>query len=63
MELVCPQCLAVNRVPEARLAEHPKCGKCGEQVLTGGVKFAVQCKEKLLCVSCEYLLYCFALHF
>jgi thioredoxin 2 len=35
MELVCPQCLAVNRVPEARLAEHPKCGKCGEQVLTG----------------------------
>lgn len=35
MELVCPHCLAVNRVPEARLAEHPKCGKCGEQVLTG----------------------------
>ena len=36
MELVCPHCLAVNRVPEARLAEHPKCGKCSEQILTGG---------------------------
>lgn len=33
MELVCPHCSAVNRVPEARLAEHPKCGKCGAEVL------------------------------
>lgn len=35
MELVCPHCLAVNRVPEARLADRPKCGKCGEPILTG----------------------------
>lgn len=33
MELVCPQCGAVNRVPEQRLREVPKCGKCGAQVL------------------------------
>lgn len=33
MELVCPQCGAVNRVPEQRLREAPKCGKCGAQVL------------------------------
>lgn len=26
--LRCPSCGAVNRVPAARLAEHPKCGKC-----------------------------------
>lgn len=26
--LVCPACQAKNRVPEARLTEQPKCGKC-----------------------------------
>ena len=33
MELVCPSCLAVNRVPPERLKDHPKCGKCGADVL------------------------------
>ena len=33
MELVCPHCGAVNRVPDDRLAQHPKCGKCGAEVL------------------------------
>jgi thioredoxin 2 len=33
MELVCPQCGAMNRVPDARLRDHPKCGKCGALVL------------------------------
>lgn len=33
MELVCPHCGAVNRVPAERLGEHPKCGKCGDPVL------------------------------
>jgi thioredoxin 2 len=28
MHVVCPRCDAVNRVPEARLAEHPVCGAC-----------------------------------
>ena len=35
MELVCPDCGAVNRVPDERLAEQPKCGKCGGLVLPG----------------------------
>ncbi len=35
MELVCPDCGAVNRVPDERLADHPKCGKCGGLVLPG----------------------------
>jgi len=26
--LVCPNCNAVNRVPPARMGEHPSCGKC-----------------------------------
>ena len=26
--VVCPHCNAVNRIPAARLAEEPKCGKC-----------------------------------
>lgn len=33
MELVCPHCGAVNRVPAERLGESPKCGKCGHAVL------------------------------
>jgi thioredoxin 2 len=33
MELVCPDCGAVNRVPAERLQQHPKCGKCGVEVL------------------------------
>ena len=33
MELVCPACGAVNRVPGERLQQHPKCGKCGAAVL------------------------------
>jgi thioredoxin 2 len=33
MELVCPDCGAVNRVPAERLQQHPKCGKCGAEVL------------------------------
>ncbi len=33
MELVCPTCGAVNRVPEERLQQHPKCGKCGAEVV------------------------------
>lgn len=35
MNLVCPHCLATNRVPDERLAQHPKCGKCGGQILEG----------------------------
>lgn len=33
MELACPQCLAVNRVPDARVADNPKCGKCAAPLL------------------------------
>lgn len=33
MHLVCPHCFAVNRVPAEKLADHPKCGKCGQPVL------------------------------
>ena len=35
MELACPHCLAVNRVPDDRLANAPKCGKCGTPLLPG----------------------------
>lgn len=28
MHLTCPNCGAVNRIPEERLGNHPKCGKC-----------------------------------
>ncbi len=35
MELACPHCLAVNRVPDARLGDGPKCGQCGTPLLPG----------------------------
>jgi thioredoxin 2 len=33
MHLVCPSCFAVNRMPDEKLRQHPKCGKCGAPVL------------------------------
>ena len=35
MELACPHCLAVNRVPDDRLADAPKCGQCASPLLPG----------------------------
>jgi thioredoxin 2 len=33
MQLVCPSCLSVNRLPRERLAEAPVCGKCRARLL------------------------------
>ena len=35
MLVVCPHCLAANRVPAGRTAEDPVCGKCGRALLDG----------------------------
>jgi len=35
VQVACPACLAANRVPAARMAEDPKCGKCGAALLDG----------------------------
>jgi thioredoxin 2 len=35
MLVVCPHCLAANRVPAERAAEDPVCGKCGRALLDG----------------------------
>ena len=32
--IVCPHCSAVNRIPMARMAEQPKCGKCHQRLFT-----------------------------
>jgi thioredoxin 2 len=34
LHLVCPHCSAVNRVPEARLEQHPNCGQCHQALFT-----------------------------
>lgn len=36
MNIVCPACQSINRVPEERLGQNPKCGKCGVPLLDGG---------------------------
>ena len=33
--LACPHCAARNRVPEARLADGPACGRCHQRLFTG----------------------------
>ena len=33
MQLVCPQCAAKNRVPNERLRDRPKCGKCSAALM------------------------------
>ena len=33
MQLVCPHCLAKNRVPDDRLHDQPVCGKCGAALM------------------------------
>lgn len=35
LHVVCPHCDAVNRVPQARLAEAPRCGRCHAALFTG----------------------------
>ena len=35
LHIVCPNCAAVNRIPQARLADRPKCGKCGNILFSG----------------------------
>ena len=33
--IVCPHCSAVNRIPNNRLGDAPKCGKCKQALFTG----------------------------
>jgi len=35
LHVVCAHCLATNRVPAARLANDPICGRCGKELLDG----------------------------
>ena len=35
MLVVCPKCLATNRVPPERANDDPDCGKCGRPLLDG----------------------------
>jgi thioredoxin 2 len=34
IHIVCPHCVAVNRIPAARLGEGPNCGKCHRPLFT-----------------------------
>lgn len=35
LHVVCPHCHAVNRMPSARLADAPACGRCHQPLFTG----------------------------
>ncbi|MCK5916432.1 MAG: thioredoxin TrxC [Deltaproteobacteria bacterium] len=38
LQLVCPNCQTINRVPASRLADGPRCGKCQHELLDGRVR-------------------------
>ena len=33
--ILCPSCATANRVPSARITEHPECGRCGKMLFQG----------------------------
>lgn len=33
--ILCPHCQGINRVPDQRLADNPKCGKCHQPLFNG----------------------------
>ncbi|OGT21438.1 MAG: thioredoxin [Gallionellales bacterium RIFOXYB12_FULL_54_9] len=35
LHIVCPHCDGINRVPVAKLTEHPVCGKCRQPLFNG----------------------------
>lgn len=37
LHLVCPSCLAINRIPAMRLNEQPRCGRCKQNLFSGQV--------------------------
>jgi thioredoxin 2 len=36
-KIICDKCKAINRVPQERLADQPKCGKCHKQLFNGNL--------------------------
>ena len=34
LNIVCPECAAVNRIPASRIGDGPKCGKCQEALFS-----------------------------
>lgn len=37
LHIVCPSCLAINRVPQQRMTQQPKCGRCGRFLFSAQV--------------------------
>lgn len=35
LQIGCPHCAVINRVPRARLSDAPNCGRCGRALFTG----------------------------
>ena len=35
LHIACPHCQSINRVPAAKLMDHPNCGRCQKPLFTG----------------------------
>ena len=52
IQVLCPHDGAANRVPFARLAEQPRCGKCGQPLFTGKpVELGLQSFDRLVAIE------------
>ncbi len=47
-QLACPHCNTLNRIPEARLSEHPACGSCKKPLLQGVLVLNAQTLDAVL---------------
>ncbi len=60
LNVVCPKCGTINRVPRARLGDHPTCGKCKQPLFDGhpveldGVSFERQVASSDLPVVVDF---------
>ena len=42
MNTICPSCQAINNIPEERLQDAPKCGRCGHSLFDGEIIHATK---------------------
>jgi len=53
INISCPHCGVKNRIPEERIADSPKCGRCKETIFTGKPLVATDANWSNLVLECD----------